>query len=138
MLRHFSHVQLFATPWAVAHQVPLSMEFPRQENCSGLPFPPPGDLPDPGIKPVSTVAPASYVNSLPLSHPRILVMVQQICDPDIINRISPTTDVKKIKTRFQTKHLSEKKVCYPNCFLNLSFVMFQIPLKTFIYLNNSV
>ena len=39
------------TPWTVAHQVPLSMVFPRQEYWSGLPVPSPGDLPDPGIKP---------------------------------------------------------------------------------------
>ena len=43
-----SHVWLFATHWPVAHQAPLSMKFPRQEYCSELPFPPPGDLPDPG------------------------------------------------------------------------------------------
>jgi len=42
-----------ATPWSVAHQAPLSMEFSRQEYQSGLPFPSPGDLPDPGIKPRS-------------------------------------------------------------------------------------
>ena len=41
-----SLVQLFATPWTVALQAPLSMEFPRQEYWSGLPFPPQGDLPD--------------------------------------------------------------------------------------------
>ena len=46
------------TPWTVAHQAPLSMEFPRQEYLSGLPFPSPGDLPDPGIKPASPVYPA--------------------------------------------------------------------------------
>ena len=45
-----THVQLFGTPWTVARQAPLSMGFPRQENWSGLPFPPPGDLPYPGIK----------------------------------------------------------------------------------------
>ena len=43
----------FATPWTVAHQAPLPMGFPRQEYWSGLPIPFPGDLPDPGIKPVS-------------------------------------------------------------------------------------
>ena len=48
-----SLVQLFVTPWTIAHQVPLSMGFPRQEYWSGLPFPTPGDLPDPGIKPKS-------------------------------------------------------------------------------------
>ena len=48
-----SRVHLFVTPWTVAHQAPLSMEFSRQEYCSGLSFPSPGDLPDPGIKPGS-------------------------------------------------------------------------------------
>ena len=62
-----SHVQLFVTPWSVAYQVPLSMEFSRQEYWGGLPFPSPGDLPDPGIKPMSPVAPA-LADSLPLSH----------------------------------------------------------------------
>ena len=46
-------VQLFATPWTVAYQAPLSMEFSRQEYWSGVPLPSPGDLPDPGIKPRS-------------------------------------------------------------------------------------
>ena len=50
-LSHFSHV--FATPWAVACQAPLSMGFSRREYWNGLPFPPPGDLPNPGIKPAS-------------------------------------------------------------------------------------
>ena len=44
-----SHIWLFGTPWTVAHQAPLSMRFPRQEYWSGLPYSPPGDLPDPGI-----------------------------------------------------------------------------------------
>ena len=48
-----SHVQLFATPWTVAYQVPLSMGFSRQEYWSGLPFPSPRDLPDPEIEPGS-------------------------------------------------------------------------------------
>jgi len=48
-----SQVRLFATPWTVARQAPLSMGFPRQEYWSGLPFPAPGDLPNPGIQPVS-------------------------------------------------------------------------------------
>ena len=46
------------TPWTVAHQAPLSMEFSRQEYWSGLPFPPPGDLPYPGTEPVSLMSPA--------------------------------------------------------------------------------
>ena len=44
------HVQLFSTPWTVAHEAPLSMGFPRQEYWSGLPFPIRGDFPNPGMK----------------------------------------------------------------------------------------
>ena len=50
-VKSLSHVQLFATPWTVAYQAPPSMGFSRQEYWSGLPFPSPGDLPDPGIEP---------------------------------------------------------------------------------------
>ena len=60
-----------ATPWTVARQAPLSMGFPRQEYWSGLPFPSPGDLPDPGIKhasPALQVVPTLQADSLPLSH----------------------------------------------------------------------
>ena len=57
VLSCFSRVRLFATLWTVACQAPLSMGFPRQEYWSGLPFPPPGDLPDPGIKPTSLISP---------------------------------------------------------------------------------
>ena len=53
-----SRIQLFANPWAVACQAPLFTEFPRQEYWSGLPCPPPGDLPDPGIEPASPALPA--------------------------------------------------------------------------------
>ena len=48
-----SHVLLFVTPWTAAHQAPLSMRVSKQEYWSGLPFPPPGDLPDPGTEPLS-------------------------------------------------------------------------------------
>ena len=60
-----SHVRLFATPWTVAYQAPLSMGFPRQEYWSALSFPSPGDLPNQGVK---LMSPALQVDSLPLSH----------------------------------------------------------------------
>ena len=63
-----SHVQLFVTPCTVAHQPPLSMGLSWQEYWSGLPFPSPGDLPDPGIEPTPPAVPALQVDSLPLSH----------------------------------------------------------------------
>ena len=58
MRSSFSHVQLFVTPWTVGHQAPLFMRVSRQEYRSGLPSPPPGDLPDPGIESVSLMSPA--------------------------------------------------------------------------------
>ena len=61
-----SCVQLFENPCTVALQIPLSMGFPRQEYLRGLPFPPPGDLSDPGIEPKY---PALHVNSLPSEPP---------------------------------------------------------------------
>ena len=61
-----SCVQLFATPWTVAYQAPLSMVFSRQEYWSGLPFPSPGDLPDPGIELRSATLQA---DSLPSEQP---------------------------------------------------------------------
>ena len=61
-----SHIQLFATPWTVAHQGSLSKKFSGQEYWSGLPFPSPENLPNPGMEPVS---PASQVDSLPSEPP---------------------------------------------------------------------
>ena len=58
VLSHFSRVQLFVTLWTIAHQSPLSMGFFRQEYWSGLSFPPPGDLLNPGIEPESLTSPA--------------------------------------------------------------------------------
>ena len=57
VLSRFSHIWLFVIPWTVAHQAPLSMGFSRQEYWSGLPYPPPGDLPNPGIEPASLMSP---------------------------------------------------------------------------------
>ena len=68
ILSHFSWIQLFVTLWIVACQAPLSMGFSRQEYWTGLLCLPPGDLPNSGIKPSSSVSPALQVDSLPLSH----------------------------------------------------------------------
>ena len=65
MLSRFSPVQLFVTLWMVALQASLSMGFSRQEYWSGLPCPPPGDLPAPGIEPMSP----TLTESLPLASP---------------------------------------------------------------------
>ena len=61
-----SRARLFVTPWTVVYKAPLSVEFSRQEYWSGLPFPSPGDLPDPGIKPRS---PTLQADALPFEPP---------------------------------------------------------------------
>ena len=58
LVKSLSHVCLFASPWTIAYQAPPSMGFSRQEYWSGLPFPSPGDLPDPGIESTSLTSPA--------------------------------------------------------------------------------
>ena len=65
-MKLLSHVRLFATPWIVAHQASPSMGFSRQEYWSQLPFPSPGDLPDPEIEPGS---PALWADTLPSKPP---------------------------------------------------------------------
>ena len=64
-----SRVPLFATPWAIACWAPLSVRFPRQEYWGGLPFPPLGDLPDPGIEPVSTALADGFFTTEPPGKP---------------------------------------------------------------------
>ena len=71
-VKSLSRVQLFATPWTVAHQAPLSMEFSRQEYWSGVPFSSPGDLPNPGIEPRSPTLQADALPSEPPGKPQEL------------------------------------------------------------------
>ena len=68
--KSLSCVQLFATPWTVAHQAPPSMGFSRQEYWSGLSFPSPGDLPDTGIEPRSPALEADTLTSEPPGKPQ--------------------------------------------------------------------
>ena len=67
----FSHVRLFEIPGTVVRQVPLSMEFSRQEFWSELPFPSPGDLPNPGIEPGSPTLQADSLLSEPPGKPQV-------------------------------------------------------------------
>ena len=69
----------FATPWSVAHQAPLSLEFSRQEYWSGLPFPSPGDLLDPGIEPQSPTLQADSLLSEPPGNPFIAPSTTHVC-----------------------------------------------------------
>ena len=69
-VKSLSRVHLFATPWTVAHQAPLSVGFSRQEYWSGLPFPSPGDLPDPGVEPRFPALQADALTSKPPGKPK--------------------------------------------------------------------
>ena len=65
-----SHVGLFVTLWTVAHQALLSMGFLRQEYWSGLPFPSPGDIPEPGIEPTSPALARGFFTTAPTGKPK--------------------------------------------------------------------
>ena len=83
-VKSLNRVQLFATPWTVAHQAPLSMGFSRQEYWSGLPFPSAGDLPDPGIKPRSPALQAGALPSAPPGKPKVKVAQSVFVTPQTI------------------------------------------------------
>ena len=74
IVKSLSRVQLFATPWTVAYQPPPSMGFSRQECWSGLPFPSPGDLLNPGIEPGSPALQADTLPSEPPGKPNTLIV----------------------------------------------------------------
>ena len=77
-MKSLSRVRLFATPWTEAYQAPPSMGFSRQEYWSGLPFPSPGDLPDPGIEPGSPAFQADALTSEPPGKPYMFYMLSKI------------------------------------------------------------
>ena len=86
-VKSLSHVRLFATLWTVAHQAPPSMGFSRQEHWSGLPFPSPGDLPDPGIEHRSPALQADALTSEPPGKPQEEDMkpLMRYCFQDLIS-----------------------------------------------------
>ena len=75
--RMLSCVQFFVTPWTVARQAPLLMGFSRQGYWSELPFPPPSDLPDPGIEPVSPGLEGGFFTTEPPGKPQYIVATQE-------------------------------------------------------------
>ena len=89
MLNHFSCVLPFGTLWTIAHQALLSMRFSRQEDWSGLPCPPAGDLPNPGIEPTSLMTPALaggfFTTSTTWEAPIILYYYYYYCHKKAIN-----------------------------------------------------
>ena len=96
-MKSLSHVRLFATPWTVAYQASPSMGFSRQEYWSGLPFPSPGDLPDPGIKPGSPALEADALISEPPRKPPGKPVVNKLDVTPACTKLESLVDtVKKI------------------------------------------
>ena len=88
--KSLSRVQLFATPWTVGHQAPPSMGFPRQEYWNGVPFPSPGDIPDPGIEPGS---PTLQADALPSEPPGKSNLIKGACKR---GELSPAREIRVI------------------------------------------
>ena len=84
-------------PWTVTCQAPLFMGFPRQEYWSGLPFPSPGGLPDPGIEPMSF---ALQADSLSLSHPGSPVTQVHLAHIRLVNSGVPRSEIDREPTKF--------------------------------------
>ena len=85
-MKLLSRVQLFVTPWTVAHQAPPSMGFTRQEYWSVLPFPSPGDLPNPGIEPRSPTLHADALTSEPPGKSHLNIYPQKKPECTIIDK----------------------------------------------------
>ena len=123
-VKSLSHVRLFATPWTVAHQVPLSVEFSRQEYWSGLPFPSAGDLPEPGIEPLSPAlqanlskppgAPAANCNISSVQFSSVTQSCPIICDP--MNHSTPGLPVHH-QLPESTQPMSIESVMPSNCLI---------------------
>ena len=93
-----------ATPWTVAHQAPLSMGFSRQEYWSGLPFPSPGDLPNPGIEPGSRALQADALSSEPPGKPynRVKIAYKQLKqNNNIVNQLCAVLSPSVMSNSFQ-------------------------------------
>ena len=86
----------FVTPWTVAHQTLLIMGFPRQEYWSGLPFPSPGDLPDPGIKPTSPALTGRFFTTEPPGKPVYMAIINARCPWSVQSTLSLTTITKSL------------------------------------------
>ena len=93
-MKSLSCVQLFATPWTVAYQAPPSMRFSRQECWSGLPFPSPGDPPNPGTKPWSPALQADALPSEPPGKPNENPKVSAKIPLKLIRRFSKVAEYK--------------------------------------------
>ena len=102
-VKSLSRVRLFAIPWTVAYQAPPSKGFSRQEYWSGLPFPSPGDLPDPGIEPGSPALQSEALTSETPRKPIVCVTVSKKCQHNFAKGMLTSLNI-----RIQTE---ENNIC---------------------------
>ena len=121
------YVQNFGTAQAVARQAPRSMEFSRQEYWNGLPFPPPGDLPDPGIEPAIFASPALQADSLPLASPE-----------KPIKLISKSNYMEKSIRKLGKIQKAERERQLGRCYLNPNAISIMKPGNTTVSLQIEV
>ena len=110
-----SRIRLFAAPWTAAFQAPLSMGFSRQEYWSGLPFPPPGDLPNPGIEPASPALAGRFFTTEP---PEMAYQSLYIIDVHNLVSLEIRTPCETITTAYAIKTpILSKASSWPSCLL---------------------
>ena len=113
-MKSLSLVRLFASPWTRAHQAPPSMEFSRQEYWSGLPFPSPGDLPNPGIEPRSPTLQADALTSEPPGKPNSGISSNlNLCCCSV---------TKLCRTLWDTMNCSKPGFPVFHCFLEFAYI----------------
>ena len=135
------------TPWTVAHQAPLATGVSRQEYCSGLPFPSPGDLPDPRIEPVSPALAGRFFTAEPPGKPLCMCLVSvqfssvaqscsTLCDP--MNHSTPGLPVHHQLPEFIQTHVHQvSDAIQPSCPLCPLFLLPLIPPSIRVFSNES-
>ena len=124
-MKSLSRVRLFVTLWTVAYQAPLSMGFSRQERWSGLPFPSPGELPDPRIKPGS---PALQADALLSEPPGKLTRIWEMWSKPQNNK-DIIIYVKLVQHHKSTVKVKVKSLSRVRLFVTLWTVAYQAPLS---------
>ena len=119
MFQSLSRVPLFATPWTVVHQAPLSMGFSTQEYWRGLPLSPPGDLPDPGIKPGSLALQAKSLLPEPLGKQAMNSMPTSKTNTNLHPKNLSTSHLM-LHVTLSYDHLSPAPLCPSYCLENVA------------------
>ena len=138
-VKSLSRVRLFATPWTVAYQAPLSMGFSRSEYWSGLPFPSPGDLPDPGVKPMSPALQADALLSEPPFVGKVIFLLFNMLSRLIITFLPRSKGLLISWQRSPSIVILEpKKISLLHIHVNFSCLSLPVPLPLSLQFSDTV